>query len=51
MDTIWSTAFGIDIDLQNKKNNLYFDKCEQFFRNAADVPLIMQLISRETIYL
>ncbi len=49
MDTIWNTAFGIDIDLQNKRNNLYFDKCEQFFRNAADLPLITYLISRQTI--
>ena len=46
MDTIWNCAFGIDIDLQKKTNNLYFDKCEAHFRIASEFPFVMHLISK-----
>lgn len=36
MDSIWNCAFGLDIDLQNDKNeNLYFTNSEKIFRESA----------------
>ena len=31
MDTIWNCAFGLDIDLQNDMDNIYYEKSESVF--------------------
>ena len=31
-DVIWNVAFGIDPDVQNNQENIFFQKCEEFFR-------------------
>ena len=36
MDTIWNTAFGVDIDLQNNPENIYFQKCELVFKETGE---------------
>ena len=35
MDTIWNCAFGLDIDLQNNRDNSYFRNCERLFSDTA----------------
>ncbi|CAF1091710.1 unnamed protein product, partial [Brachionus calyciflorus] len=40
MDSIWNCAFGIDINIQYKKENEYFYKCEDVFRSLADLNLV-----------
>ena len=35
MDTIWNTAFGVDIDVQNKRDNDYFKNCEMLFSSVT----------------
>ena len=37
MDTIWNSAFGVDIDIQNNPENEYFDKCEKVFGNTSNL--------------
>jgi hypothetical protein len=37
MDTIWNCAFGLDIDIQNNRENEYFKNCEAIFQNNADL--------------
>nr|UOU03267.1 cytochrome P450 3045C6-1 [Brachionus rubens] len=39
MDSIWNCAFGVDINMQYEKENEYFNKCEQVFRNSAQMIL------------
>jgi len=36
MDTIWNCAFGLDIDLQNDLDNIYFKKSEAIFSNLVN---------------
>jgi hypothetical protein len=36
MDTIWGAAFGVDIDLQNNPENIYFSKCERVFKKVSE---------------
>ena len=43
MDTIWNCAFGADIDIQRKKENEYFDKCEAVFNATIKLRLIHYL--------
>nr|UOU03271.1 cytochrome P450 3045C3/4 [Brachionus rubens] len=35
MDSIWSCAFGVDINMQFEKENEYFNKCEEVFKLSA----------------
>nr|QEV83793.1 cytochrome P450 [Brachionus rotundiformis] len=35
MDSIWNCAFGIDVDIQNKTENKYYDHCEEMFSFLA----------------
>ena len=37
MDTIWNTAFGVDIYLQNNPDNIYFRKCELVMKETCEV--------------
>ena len=37
MDTIWNSAFGIDIDCQNENDNIYLTKGIRHFRDLADL--------------
>jgi hypothetical protein len=37
MDTIWNCAFGVDIDIQNNPNNIYFTKAEQVFSDSVNL--------------
>lgn len=45
MDTIWNCAFGIDIDCQDKFDNIYFKKANQFFAiaNTPNTPLSLSI--------
>lgn len=45
MDTIWNTAFGIDINMQNNPNNPYFNKCESHFSSAVHFNFGLFLLS------
>ena len=40
MDTIWNCAFGLDIDLQNDRNNEYFKNSEAVITSTQEVPLL-----------
>lgn len=41
MDSIWNCAFGVDIDLQNAKdNNKYFDNSVAVFKVNEDITLL-----------
>jgi hypothetical protein len=35
MDTIWNVAYGIDSEIQEDKQNDYFDQSEQLFKVAS----------------
>ena len=37
MDTIWNCAFGVDIDIQNNPNNVYYTKSEQLFQETVNI--------------
>nr|QEV83809.1 cytochrome P450 [Brachionus rotundiformis] len=39
MDSIWNCAFGVDINMQYEKDNLYFKKCEEVFRISSNLIL------------
>ena len=39
MDSIWNCAFGVDINMQYEKDNLYFQKCEEVFRFSSNLIL------------
>nr|AHL88987.1 cytochrome p450 3045C4 [Brachionus koreanus] len=39
MDSIWNCAFGVDINMQYEKENLYFKKCEDIFLRTLDLSL------------
>jgi hypothetical protein len=43
MDTIWNCAFGVDHDIQNKRDNVYFDKCEWVFRKTEQLDIFSYL--------
>lgn len=35
LDAIWNCAFGIDINIQESEDDIYFyKKCEEFFKNC-----------------
>ena len=37
MDSIWNCAFGVDINMQYEKDNLYFQKCEEIFLKTLNL--------------
>nr|QEV83808.1 cytochrome P450 [Brachionus rotundiformis] len=39
MDSIWNCAFGVDINMQYEKDNLYFKKCEEIFLRTLELSL------------
>ncbi|RNA00434.1 cytochrome p450 -like protein [Brachionus plicatilis] len=39
MDSIWNCAFGVDINMQYDKENLYLKNCEQFFKVTSNLML------------
>ena len=43
MDTIWNTAFGIDIDCQNESENMFLEKGINHFRELAEYKLLYLL--------
>lgn len=43
MDSIWNCAFGVDIDLQNNHENLYYHKCEKVFKQGLEFRLLNYL--------
>ena len=46
MDTIWSSAFGFDINCQTERENLFLENGVRHFRHIADLRFLF-LISRE----
>nr|ATW72304.1 cytochrome p450 CYP3045C13 [Brachionus calyciflorus] len=40
MDSIWNCAFGVDINMQYEKENEYFNKCEQIFKDTTNISFI-----------
>jgi hypothetical protein len=50
MDTIWGAAFGVDIDLQNNPENIYFSKCERVFKEVSEFG-VPQFLGSILIYL
>jgi len=43
LDSIWQCAFGVDADAQNKKDDPYYEKCEQAIKNFADLSIFSYL--------
>jgi cytochrome P450 len=37
MDTIWNCAFGLDIDIQNSRENEYFTRSEEVFAKTENL--------------
>jgi len=47
MDTIWNAAFGVDIDIQNnKQENFYFTQCEQLFADLSNFGFVHYFSSK-----
>ncbi|RNA38412.1 cytochrome P450 3A29-like [Brachionus plicatilis] len=40
MDSIWNCAFGVDINMQYEKENLYFKKCEEIFLRTLELSFV-----------
>jgi hypothetical protein len=43
MDSIWNCAFGLDIDLQNNRENDYFVNSENVFKKSLDMNFFQKL--------
>ena len=45
MDSIWNCAFGLDVDVQNNPNNIYYTKSEEHFASLVNFPFLYYIIS------
>ena len=50
MDTIWNCAFGLDNDLQNDLDNIYYNRSEAVFTMTTKFNLFFFLSSKSNHY-
>ena len=51
MDSIWSCAYGVDLDVQNNPDNEYFIAAEKVFKDGTKFKLFNYLSSNIVFYI